>query len=32
MRTWVLVGGQIEAYHLSKVMGTSTCDILVAPS
>ena len=25
------VGGQIEAYHLSKVMGTSTCDILVAP-
>ncbi len=26
------VGGQIEAYHLSKVMGTSTCDILVAPS
>lgn len=26
------VGGQIEAYHLSKVMGTSTCDILVAPA
>ena len=26
------VGGQIEAYHLSKVMGTSTCDILVAPT
>jgi L-ribulokinase len=25
------VGGQIEPYHLSKVMGTSTCDILVAP-
>lgn len=25
------VGGQIEAYHLSKVMGTSTCDMLVAP-
>ncbi|MEK6480710.1 ribulokinase [Catalinimonas sp. 4WD22] len=25
------VGGQIEAYYLSKVMGTSTCDILVAP-
>jgi L-ribulokinase len=24
------VGGQIEPYHLSKVMGTSTCDILVA--
>lgn len=26
------VGGQILPYHLSKVMGTSTCDILVAPS
>jgi L-ribulokinase len=25
------VGGQIEAYTLSKVMGTSTCDMLVAP-
>jgi len=25
------VGGQIIPYHLSKVMGTSTCDILVAP-
>ena len=25
------VGGQIEAYHLSKVMGTSTCDMLMAP-
>jgi L-ribulokinase len=25
------VGGQIEPYHLSKVMGTSTCDMLVAP-
>lgn len=25
------VGGQIESYHLSKVMGTSTCDMLVAP-
>ena len=25
------VGGQIEPYHLSKVMGTSTCDILVTP-
>ncbi len=24
------VGGQIEPYFLSKVMGTSTCDILVA--
>jgi L-ribulokinase len=26
------VGGQIEPYHLSKVMGTSTCDMLVAPT
>ncbi len=26
------VGGQIEPYYLSKVMGTSTCDMLVAPS
>lgn len=26
------VGGQIEPYHLIKVMGTSTCDMLVAPS
>lgn len=25
------VGGQVEPYHLSKVMGTSTCDMLVAP-
>ena len=25
------VGGQIEPCHLSKVMGTSTCDMLVAP-
>lgn len=25
------VGGQIEPYHLSKVIGTSTCDMLVAP-
>ena len=26
------VGGQIEQYYLSKVMGTSTCDMLVAPT
>lgn len=26
------VGGQVEPYHLSKVMGTSTCDMLVAPA
>ena len=25
------VGGQIEPHYLSKVMGTSTCDILVVP-
>lgn len=25
------VGGQVEPYFLSKVMGTSTCDMLVAP-
>lgn len=25
------VGGEIEPYVLSKVMGTSTCDMLVAP-
>ncbi len=25
------VGGQIAPYQLSKVMGTSTCDMLVAP-
>jgi L-ribulokinase len=25
------VGGQVAPYHLSKVMGTSTCDMLVAP-
>lgn len=25
------VGGQIEPYYLAKVMGTSTCDMLVTP-
>lgn len=25
------IGGQIEPYHLSKVMGTSTCDMMVVP-
>jgi len=25
------VGGEIEPYYLSKVMGTSTCDMLIAP-
>lgn len=25
------VGGQIEPYYMSKVMGTSTCDMIVAP-
>jgi L-ribulokinase len=25
------VGGQIIPFHLSKVMGTSTCDMMVAP-
>lgn len=25
------VGGEIEPYYLTKIMGTSTCDILVAP-
>jgi L-ribulokinase len=25
------VGGNIEPYHLCRVMGTSTCDMLVAP-
>jgi L-ribulokinase len=26
------VGGEIEPYYLSKVMGTSTCDMLIAPT
>jgi L-ribulokinase len=26
------VGGQIEPYYVSKVIGTSTCDMLVAPA
>jgi L-ribulokinase len=26
------VGAEIEPYYLSKVMGTSTCDMLVAPA
>ena len=26
------VGGEIEPYYLSKIIGTSTCDILVAPN
>jgi L-ribulokinase len=26
------VGAQIEPYHLAKIMGTSTCDMLVAPA
>ncbi len=25
------IGAQIEPYHLCKVMGTSTCDMLIAP-
>ncbi|HMQ07550.1 MAG TPA: ribulokinase [Saprospiraceae bacterium] len=25
------VGGQIEPFYLSKILGTSTCDIMVAP-
>ncbi|MCP4102126.1 MAG: ribulokinase [Lentisphaerae bacterium] len=26
------VGGQIEPYFISKIMGTSTCDVIVAPN
>ncbi len=26
------VGGEIKPYHLIKVMGTSTCDMLISPS
>lgn len=26
------VGGEIKPYYLSKVMGTSTCDMLIAPT
>ncbi len=26
------IGAEVEPYYLSKVMGTSTCDILVAPN
>ncbi len=26
------LGGEIKPYYLSKIMGTSTCDILIAPS
>jgi L-ribulokinase len=26
------VGGEIEPYHLCKVMGTSTCDMMVVPA
>ena len=25
------IGGEIKPYHLIKVMGTSTCDMLIAP-
>ena len=26
------VGGQIKPYYISKIMGTSTCDIIIAPT
>lgn len=26
------IGGEIKPYYLSKVMGTSTCDMLIAPA
>ena len=26
------LGGEIKPYYLSKIMGTSTCDILIAPT
>jgi len=26
------LGGEIKPYYISKIMGTSTCDILIAPS
>ncbi len=26
------IGGEIIPYHLTKIMGTSTCDILIAPN
>ncbi|HTP13546.1 MAG TPA: ribulokinase [Bacteroidota bacterium] len=26
------IGGEIVPYHLTKIMGTSTCDMLVAPN
>jgi len=25
------IGGEIKPYHLTKIMGTSTCDVMVAP-
>jgi len=26
------IGGEIVPYHLTKIMGTSTCDVLIAPN